>query len=188
MLTDRMNVRVGNARRKKALMRAAAKAQAVAALGQRAGGGLGRSRFQSRLGFLLPGLMRGFGGGPGFNMDDPYMRAEQQPGAFDPAVASGVPGAGAGYDAGPPVAPPPLPGGGYGGGGDDHPNWIPGSPDTDPNSQQNQAVQNSMTGSSPGTTLDQVVPGYQAPAPVGYVWYQGRLVPAGLVRALNQGL
>jgi hypothetical protein len=63
-----------------------------------------------------------------------------------------------------------------------------GTPDNP--SPLSTATQDSMTGSTPGASLSDIVPGYQAPnassVPPGYMMWQGQLIPAGLYRALQQ--
>lgn len=92
-LNDRINPRSGNLRRKKALMRAAAKAQSqVGGHGNRAGGGLGRGRFQSRLSAVAGGRSP-FGQFPQIdNIDDPFLQSETQPGEYDQGASDAAGG------------------------------------------------------------------------------------------------
>lgn len=187
-LNDRLNVRGGNARRKKALMRAAAKAQALGGYGNRAGGGLGKSRFQSRLGFKAPGLAAAFlglglGGGQGElnNLDDPFMQAEVQPGAYDPGAQDAASDLQLRRDPAGPVRPV-----GQGGGSGYQPGYgsLPAA--------VNAGAANE-DGTSPyiqGAQQAGLLPGQQAgaaggAAPAGYVWYQGQLIPTGVWNAMQ---
>lgn len=174
MFTDRINVRTGNARRRKALQRAAAKAAAVANIGNRAGGGLGRARgYQSRLGFLAPGLLRLGQTNPAFNIDDPFLQAERQPGAYDPgAQDAGMGGAGM------PPQPPMI-------------NGYPVQENPNAPGTTGIGVQYDTNDPNPPATTDIIdpasLPSGPQGAPPGYVWYQGQLIPTGVYRAIQQG-
>lgn len=214
MFNDRLNVRTGNARRKQAMAKVAAKmmqnqgrASGLGGLMGRAGGGLGKAN-AARGKFGRPGMnplaRLALGGdaqlGRGIGQ---FGIVERQPGAFDPGAVpdlggiSALPSTGGGALNNPQDVAP-LPGGGSPG----DPRFDPGAAQNDPNRQPGSLVSDFFTQaqSNPGTlgnvggdfsSIDQYInsqaAAQQQPSgvPAGYMMWQGQLIPVGVYKALQ---
>jgi len=170
---DRINVRLGNQRRKRALQRAAA-ARGSAGIGGSVGGGLGRSRANQARFPLLRGKLGdllGQGMGQGQGRIGEFDPAEFQPGAPDPGT-------------------------GFQGGGVSDPGGMAGVPNLRPNqwagisagdpldqgTQTQEQLNQSVASAYPDGTPAQV-----AGAAGPMVWYQGQLIPSGVYQAIVRG-
>lgn len=200
MFNDSLNVRVGNQRRKQAMAKVAAKmmqnrGRSSGLVGAaRAGGGLGKqnmAKFRPLAGRNMGALARLLGGGGGLsNMEQAIGRfgiTERQPGAMDPGAIPDI--GGISGSVGSEAAPGDF-GVGLG------PSGGQAAPLPQSNQPQLTPEQNSMVGSTPGATLGQVMPpgfipnntprGGNGGAPIGYVMWQGQLIPSGVFRAMQQ--